>query len=87
MCGQDDVPEDNDILLCDAVGCGLAYHQKCLIPPLPTDQIPEGDLDWCCPHCDCRFDCLDMVNEEFDADYTTWEEVGDARYILILSHD
>ena len=69
MCGNDDTPDDNDILLCDAVDCGLAFHQKCLRPALGTEDIPEGDDDWCCPHCNCRFDCIDIINEDFGTEY------------------
>ena len=37
----------NWILLCDGRECDLAYHTRCLLPPL--DAVPDGD--WLCPRC------------------------------------
>eukprot|EP00941_MAST-03F_sp_MAST-3F-sp1_P005500 g5500.t1 len=61
--------EDNDIMLCDYGRCMRAFHQKCLDPPLKTEDIPPGDEPWLCPECECVDKCLDMVNDEFDVTY------------------
>ena len=45
-CGLDEDAPGNDIVICDG-GCGLAFHQHCLVDPLWT--IPEGK--WLCPGC------------------------------------
>ena len=37
--------DGGELLCCDF--CPLAYHLKCLIPPM--EQIPDGD--WRCPRC------------------------------------
>ena len=57
---EDDEEEDEcfecgdggDLVLCDAEGCGRAYHAECLPvpegqPPLTIDSLPDGD--WFCP--------------------------------------
>lgn len=52
VCGLAD-EEDNDILICDRVGCCRAYHQRCQDPPeieLPSDE------DWFCRRCQCLDD-------------------------------
>ena len=47
VCGEDRWVEGNELLLCDGLGCGCAYHMSCLQPSL--DVIPEGE--WFCPVC------------------------------------
>uniref|UniRef100_A0A7N0VG39 Pathogenesis-related homeodomain protein n=2 Tax=Kalanchoe fedtschenkoi TaxID=63787 RepID=A0A7N0VG39_KALFE len=52
---------DNDIILCDGI-CNCAFHQKCLDPPLSTDNIPPEDQGWFCKFCQCRMDIIDVMN-------------------------
>ena len=40
--------DGGELLCCDI--CPLAYHLKCLVPPM--DSIPNGD--WSCPRCDAE---------------------------------
>ncbi|XP_038970373.1 homeobox protein HOX1A isoform X2 [Phoenix dactylifera] len=61
-CGSKDVSVDNDIILCDGT-CDRGFHQKCLNPPLLSENIPPGDEGWLCPACDCKVDCIDLLNE------------------------
>ncbi|KAK4802257.1 hypothetical protein SAY86_000460 [Trapa natans] len=61
-CGSKDLSLDNDIILCDGA-CERGFHQFCLEPPLLKEDIPPGDEGWLCPGCDCKVDCLDMLNE------------------------
>uniref|UniRef100_A0A0D6R2W9 Uncharacterized protein n=1 Tax=Araucaria cunninghamii TaxID=56994 RepID=A0A0D6R2W9_ARACU len=74
-CGSKDLLLDNDIILCDGA-CDRGFHQKCLEPPLATEDIPPGDEGWLCPACDCKLDCVDLVNDYLDTAFEleeSWE--------------
>ncbi|CAN6359454.1 unnamed protein product [Urochloa humidicola] len=76
-CGSKDVTLGNDIILCDGA-CDRGFHQNCLNPPLRTEDIPEGDEGWLCPACDCKIDCIDVINELQGSDLSindSWEKV------------
>ncbi|WOL19664.1 homeobox protein HOX1A [Canna indica] len=76
-CGSKDSSLDNDIILCDG-SCNRAFHQKCLNPPLLTHEIPPGDQGWLCPACDCKEDCLQLLNEFQGSNLSiedSWEKV------------
>jgi hypothetical protein len=68
-CGSTDIEPDNDILLCDSVGCHRAYHQKCQTPIVLTATIPVGDEPWFCEVCLAVFECLKAINSVFGATY------------------
>lgn len=68
---------DNDIILCDGA-CDRGFHQLCLDPPLLTEDIPPGDEGWLCPGCDCKDDCIELVNDLLGTNLSltnTWERV------------
>lgn len=68
---------DNDIILCDGA-CNSAFHQKCLDPPLDTENIPPGDQGWFCRFCDCRMEILEALNAYLGTQFSmnnTWEDV------------
>ncbi|XP_062231902.1 homeobox protein HOX1A-like isoform X2 [Phragmites australis] len=76
-CGSKDVTLGNDIILCDGA-CDRGFHQNCLNPPLLTEDIPMGDEGWLCPACDCKIDCIDVINELQGSDLSigdSWEKV------------
>ncbi|RCV16915.1 hypothetical protein SETIT_3G176600v2 [Setaria italica] len=76
-CGSKDVTLGNDIILCDGA-CDRGFHQNCLNPPLRTEDIPEGDEGWLCPACDCKIDCIDVINDLQGSDLSiddSWEKV------------
>lgn len=73
-CGSTDTEADNDILLCDSVGCHRAYHQKCQTPIVLTVNIPAGEEPWFCEVCLAVFECLKSINSVFG---TTYESVDD----------
>lgn len=76
-CQSKELSTNNDIILCDGV-CDRGFHQLCLVPPLLTEDIPPGDEGWLCPGCDCKDDCMDLVNDSFGTNLTindTWERV------------
>lgn len=97
-CGSKDLPADNDIVLCDGI-CDRGFHQKCLNPPLLSEDIPLGDEGWLCPACDCKVDCLELLNEFQGSNISiddTWEKVfpeavaaanGDKQYDDLPSDD
>lgn len=68
---------DNDIILCDGT-CNCAYHQKCLDPPLLTENIPPGDQGWYCEFCLSRMEIISTTNAHlgtnFSAD-THWQDI------------
>ncbi|KAL0346898.1 UNVERIFIED_CONTAM: Pathogenesis-related homeodomain protein [Sesamum calycinum] len=71
---QETLP-DNDIILCDGT-CNCAFHQKCLDPPLSTENselsytlfllvyhiIPPGDEGWFCKFCKKKMEILEATN-------------------------
>ncbi|KAH9311801.1 hypothetical protein KI387_026836, partial [Taxus chinensis] len=73
---QDTVP-DNDIILCDGA-CNRGFHQKCLDPPLATENIPPGEQGWLCKVCECKLEVLEAINAHFGTQFAvenSWEEV------------
>ncbi|KAI4295722.1 hypothetical protein L6164_035738 [Bauhinia variegata] len=76
-CGSKDLTINNDIILCDGA-CDRGFHQFCLEPPLLTENIPPGDEGWLCPGCDCKDDCIDLLNDSLGTSLSlsdTWERV------------
>ena len=61
-CRDGDATDENDILICDGY-CDRAFHQRCVVPPVKTDEIPD---EWMCPLCDARVDCFYTLNADFD---------------------
>ncbi|GLD93680.1 hypothetical protein PINS_up002285 [Pythium insidiosum] len=82
-CHSTDTTEHNDILLCDAEGCFRAFHQRCQVPEVRTEDIPSGDEPWFCPACLAIFNALKCLNYAFG---TTWERV-DAVFPDLPSED
>ncbi|KAK9074000.1 hypothetical protein SSX86_006595 [Deinandra increscens subsp. villosa] len=76
-CGSKEVRLDDDIILCDGA-CERGFHQFCLDPPLLKEQVPPGDEGWLCPACDCKVDCVDLLNDKMGTDLSiedSWEKV------------
>lgn len=76
-CASKDLSTGNDIILCDGI-CERGFHQYCLNPPLLTEEIPPGDEGWLCPACDCKLDCVDLLNDSQGTKLTiedNWEKV------------
>ncbi|KAK7303935.1 hypothetical protein RJT34_14859 [Clitoria ternatea] len=68
---------DNDIILCDGT-CNRAFHQKCLNPPLLTENIPPGDQGWFCKFCECKIEILEATNAHLGTQFSldsTWQDV------------
>ncbi|XP_016478781.2 pathogenesis-related homeodomain protein [Nicotiana tabacum] len=76
-CSAKDLPADNDIILCDGA-CERGFHQLCLEPPLLKEDIPPDDEGWLCPGCDCKVDCIDLLNDLQGTNLSvtdSWEKV------------
>ncbi|XVF45026.1 hypothetical protein PTKIN_Ptkin02bG0172800 [Pterospermum kingtungense] len=76
-CGSKDLSANNDIILCDGA-CDRGFHQYCLQPPLLKEEIPPGDESWLCPGCDCKVDCIELVNESQGTSFSlteSWEKL------------
>ncbi|OUZ99213.1 Homeobox domain [Macleaya cordata] len=68
---------DNDIILCDGT-CNCAFHQKCLEPPLATENIPPGDQGWFCKFCECKMEILEAINAHIGTHFSAnsnWQEI------------
>ncbi|XP_077238485.1 pathogenesis related homeodomain protein A isoform X1 [Tasmannia lanceolata] len=76
-CKLRDAFPDNDIILCDGT-CNCAFHQKCLEPPLATENIPPGDQGWFCKFCDCKMEILESINAHLSTRFTVntnWQDI------------
>lgn len=76
-CGSKDVAINNDIILCDGA-CERGFHQFCLEPPLLKEYIPPDDEGWLCPGCDCKVDCIELLNDSQGTKISvgdSWEKV------------
>ncbi|XP_050388303.1 pathogenesis-related homeodomain protein [Argentina anserina] len=86
-CGSKDIYAENDIILCDGA-CDRGFHQHCLEPPLLSEAIPPDDEGWLCPGCDCKVDCIDLLNESQGTDLSitdSWEKVFPEAALAALS--
>ena len=74
-CADGDATDENDILICDGY-CDRAFHQRCVVPPVKADEIPD---EWLCPLCDARVDCFYTLNADFDLELdaadASWRDV------------
>lgn len=76
-CKMTDALPDNDIILCDGA-CNRGFHQKCLDPPLATENIPPGDQGWLCKVCESKLESLEAINAHLGTQFTVdngWEEI------------
>jgi hypothetical protein len=73
-CKGSDAPND-DIFICDNVGCNRAYHLRCMVPPInPSEISADPDEEWFCHQCGCLVDCLFLINKSYKTNYQTIEE-------------
>ncbi|CAK9184504.1 unnamed protein product [Ilex paraguariensis] len=76
-CKLREASPDNDIILCDGT-CNCAFHQKCLDPPLSTENIPPGDQGWLCKFCDCKIEILEAMNAHIGTHFSSdsnWQDI------------
>ncbi|XP_020553235.1 pathogenesis-related homeodomain protein isoform X1 [Sesamum indicum] len=80
---QETLP-DNDIILCDGT-CNCAFHQKCLDPPLSTENIPPGDEGWFCKFCKKKMEILEATNAHIGTHFpmdSNWQDVFKEEAVL-----
>lgn len=68
---------DNDIILCDGT-CNCAFHQKCLEPPLATENIPPGDQGWYCKFCESKMEILEAIDAQLGTQFppdSKWQDI------------
>ncbi|XP_019182380.1 PREDICTED: pathogenesis-related homeodomain protein isoform X2 [Ipomoea nil] len=76
-CKLRDAFPDNDIILCDGT-CNCAFHQKCLDPPLSTENIPPDDEGWFCKLCKIRMEIIESTNVHLGTHFavdSNWEDI------------
>ncbi|KAK4414857.1 Pathogenesis-related homeodomain protein [Sesamum alatum] len=76
-CKLQEALPDNDIILCDGT-CNCAFHQKCLDPPLSTENIPPGDEGWFCKFCKKKMEILEATNAHIGTYFpmdSNWQDV------------
>ncbi|XP_022857206.1 pathogenesis-related homeodomain protein-like isoform X2 [Olea europaea var. sylvestris] len=73
-CKMREALPDNDIILCDGT-CNRAFHQKCLDPPLSTENRDES---WFCKFCKSKMDILEATNAHLGTHFpmdSNWQDV------------
>ncbi|KAK3737459.1 hypothetical protein QZH41_008342, partial [Actinostola sp. cb2023] len=59
ICKDGTSAQPNEIVLCDK--CGIGYHQKCHVPPIPAKAL-EIDEPWMCTYCTVGAFCPYLEN-------------------------
>ncbi len=68
-CHGTDASDENDMLLCDGVGCCRAFHMKCLEPKLSLDDVHKSDDEnWFCPLCTAHATLIHYAQCEYFGD-------------------
>ncbi|KAL2481830.1 Pathogenesis-related homeodomain protein [Abeliophyllum distichum] len=83
-CKMREALPDNDIILCDGT-CNRAFHQKCLDPPLSTENIPPEDEGWFCKFCKSKMEILEATNAHLGTHFpmdSNWQDVFKEEAIL-----
>lgn len=85
ICFRGEATDENDLLMCDGVGCFRAYHMHCL-SPIMTPEKAEAEDDWFCPICTALAKLVAEVQSEYtgdewhndeDGSITSWDHVDD----------
>ena len=68
--------DDNDMLLCDGIGCYRAFHMQCLEPKVTLEEVEAGeDEAWFCPLCTAHANLVHYAQREYLLD--DWEHDWD----------
>ena len=71
QCQGHDASDDNDMLLCDGIGCYRSYHMQCLEPKVVVDDVEKDgveDKDWFCPLCTAHATLIHYAESEYFGD-------------------
>jgi len=75
VCFRGDATDNNDLLMCDGVGCFRAHHMHCLLPIMTPEKADEQE-DWFCPVCTTLAKLVEEVQSEYTGDNWQDEESG-----------
>eukprot|EP00986_Skeletonema_menzelii_P009858 scaffold4599_cov138-Skeletonema_menzelii.AAC.4 len=69
--------DDNDMLLCDGIGCYRAFHMQCLEPKMTLEEVEAAGEDeaWFCPLCTAHANLVHYAQREYLLD--DWEHDWD----------
>jgi hypothetical protein len=69
--------DENDMLLCDGVGCYRAFHMQCLEPKVTLEEVEAAgeDAPWFCPLCTAHANLVHYAQREYLQD--DWEHDWD----------
>ena len=79
-CLGTDASDDNDMLLCDGMGCYRSFHMKCLVPKVTLEDMQKDgaeDEDWFCPLCTAHANLIHFAQCEYFGDDPEEEESSD----------
>ena len=66
ICLIGDATDENDLLLCDGLGCCRAYHMECLEPRVSLEELEgKDDEDWFCPLCSSLAECMHTIQSYY----------------------
>ena len=72
ICHTDHATDENDLVMCDGIGCYRAFHMKCVKPALTMADVEQEDDDWFCPLCRTLSQTLLSVQVEYMGE--EWEQ-------------
>jgi len=70
-CLGTDASDDNDMLLCDGMGCYRSFHMQCLVPKVTLEDMQKDgaeDEDWFCPLCTAHANLIHFAQCEYFGD-------------------
>eukprot|EP00804_Cyclotella_cryptica_P024968 CCRYP_015508-RA/>CCRYP_015508-RA protein AED:0.06 eAED:0.06 QI:133/1/1/1/1/1/6/1103/1440 len=68
-CLTGNASDENDLLLCDGLGCYRAYHMCCVEPKLtPEDLAADENEHWFCPLCKAHGELIHYAQREYLGD-------------------
>ena len=68
-CLESNASDENDLLLCDGLGCYRAFHMQCLQPKLTPGEVATDDNEhWFCPFCTAHGELIHFAHREFLGD-------------------
>ena len=68
-CLESSASDENDLLLCDGLGCYRAFHMQCLQPKLTPDEVATDENEhWFCPLCTAHGELVHFAHREFLGD-------------------
>ena len=81
ICLIGDATDENDLLLCDGLGCCRAYHMECLEPRVSLAELEgKDDEDWFCPLCSGLADCMHTIQSYYMGE--EWDHRREDRAIV-----